>query len=96
MSFNCSSHRFPLSSGLAGPAIRVYGVVRLSPLDRLGQTTDPDLADMPFVMLTAKTSQQDKFSGLVLAEANAYLTKPAVPARLVATVQALLSQRPRG
>ena len=56
---------------------------------------DPNLVDMPILLLTARTSQQDKFSGLVLAEANAYLTKPTDPARLVATVEDLLGQRPR-
>lgn len=36
-----------------------------------------------------------KFSGLVLAEANAYLTKPADPALLVDTVEGLLRQARR-
>jgi DNA-binding response OmpR family regulator len=56
--------------------------------------TDPDLVDMPILMLTSKNSRQDKFSGLVLAEANAYLIKPTDPARLVATVEVLLRRKP--
>lgn len=55
---------------------------------------DPQTMKLPVLMLTAKTGEQDKFSGLVLAEANAYLTKPADPAEFVEAVKSLLRQYP--
>ncbi len=57
--------------------------------------TDPDLEGLLIVILTSKDSQGDKFFGLVLADANAYLTKPADPALLVDTVECLLRQSRR-
>lgn len=54
----------------------------------------PEMDELPVLMLTAKTGEQDKFNGLVLAEANAYMTKPADPAELVETVKTLLNRYP--
>ena len=51
-----------------------------------------ETADLPVVMLTASAGEQDRFTGLVLAEADAYLTKPASPAELVETVRSVLDR----
>ena len=53
-----------------------------------------ETADLPVVMLTASAGEQDRFTGLVLAEADAYLTKPASPAELVETVKSVLDRSP--
>lgn len=55
---------------------------------------EPEMMKLPILMLTAKTGEQDRFSGLVLAEANAYMTKPADPDEFVNTVKTLLRQYP--
>ena len=57
--------------------------------------TDLDASDMPVLMLTAKSSEQDRFSGMVLAYADAYLTKPADPLTLLATAESLIRRRRR-
>ena len=57
--------------------------------------TDLDSLNLPVLMLTVKSSEQDRFSGLVLADADAYLTKPADPVNLVATVEQLIRRRRR-
>ncbi len=49
----------------------------------------PELATLPVVMLTAKTSAADRFWG-ENAGADAYLTKPVDPIELVATLRRLL------
>jgi DNA-binding response OmpR family regulator len=49
---------------------------------------------LPVLMLTAKAGKQDKLTGLAMAEANVYLTKPTDPAKFVATVRALLNKYP--
>ena len=51
-----------------------------------------ETADLPVVMLTASAGEQDRFTGLVLAEADAYLTKPASPAELVETIRSVLDR----
>jgi two-component system catabolic regulation response regulator CreB len=57
--------------------------------------TDLDASDIPVLMLTAKSSEQDRFSGMVLADADAYLTKPADPLTLLATAESLIRRRRR-
>jgi len=48
-----------------------------------------EFADLPILMLTARTSTQDKVQGLTLG-ADDYLTKPFEPEELVARVHSLL------
>jgi response regulator RpfG family c-di-GMP phosphodiesterase len=48
-----------------------------------------DLADIPFIFLTAKTTQLDKVEGYEL-EVDDYITKPFEPTELLAKVKAIL------
>ena len=41
-------------------------------------------------MLTAKSTEGDRFNGLVLTDADAYMVKPADPDELVKTVEELI------
>jgi pilus assembly protein CpaE len=50
---------------------------------------NPQTAHMPVMMLTAKTQVEDKVAGFE-AGADDYLTKPVIPAELMARVKALL------
>lgn len=52
---------------------------------------DPDLADTPILMFTAKSQVDDKVAGYD-AGVDDYLTKPVHPAELVAHIKALLSR----
>lgn len=52
---------------------------------------DPETANIPILMFTAKTQVEDKVSGYE-AGADDYLTKPIHPAELTAHVRALLSR----
>jgi two-component system phosphate regulon response regulator PhoB len=54
--------------------------------------TDPELADLPIIMLTAKADEADKVHGLEVG-ADDYVTKPFSPRELVARVNALLRRR---
>lgn len=49
----------------------------------------PQTAQVPVIMLTAKSQVEDKVAGFQ-AGADDYLTKPVIPAELVARVKALL------
>ncbi len=49
----------------------------------------PQIAQIPVIMLTAKSQVEDKVAGFE-AGADDYLTKPVIPAELVARVRALL------
>ena len=51
-------------------------------------------SDVPVLMLTGETGEQDKVRGLI-GGADDYLTKPVAPAELVARVQALLRRTSR-
>jgi two-component system alkaline phosphatase synthesis response regulator PhoP len=51
--------------------------------------SDPDLAAMPIIMLTARIDDTDKIIGLELG-ADDYITKPFNPREVVARVRALL------
>ena len=50
---------------------------------------DPEFANIPIIMLTAKSSEIDKVVGLELG-ADDYITKPFSPRELVARVKAVL------
>ncbi len=50
---------------------------------------DPDLSDMPIIMLTAKGEEIDRILGLELG-ADDYITKPFSPREMVARVNAVL------
>ena len=52
--------------------------------------SDPALADMPVIMLTAKAQDADVFKGYQL-QADMYLTKPFNPSELIAFVKRILS-----
>ncbi len=55
---------------------------------------DPALADVPIIMLTARTEETDRIVGLELG-ADDYVTKPFSPREVVARVRAVL-RRTRG
>ena len=50
---------------------------------------DPQTAHIPVVLLTAKTSREDRMHGQKV-QADEYVTKPFSPQRLVTVVQSLL------
>jgi two-component system alkaline phosphatase synthesis response regulator PhoP len=57
---------------------------------------DPALADVPIIMLTARTEETDRLIGLELG-ADDYVTKPFSPREVVARVRAVLRRtRPDG
>jgi pilus assembly protein CpaE len=56
---------------------------------------DPETADVPILMFSAKTEVQDKVAGFE-AGADDYLTKPIHPQELVSRVEALLLRSTRG
>ena len=53
---------------------------------------DPVLGRMPLMMLSVNARPQDQVQGLREGEVNAYLTKPVVPAELLARLTALLGR----
>jgi len=57
--------------------------------------SDPETADLPILMFTAKTEVQDKVAGFE-AGADDFLTKPIHPQELVSRVEALLLRSSRG
>jgi two-component system alkaline phosphatase synthesis response regulator PhoP len=59
-----------------------------------GLRRDPALADVPIIMLTARTEEADRLIGLELG-ADDYVTKPFSPREVVARVRAVL-RRARG
>lgn len=56
--------------------------------------SDPQTADIPILMFTAKTQLDDKVTGFE-SGADDYLTKPTHPAELQAHVKALLARSSR-
>jgi CheY-like chemotaxis protein/MinD-like ATPase involved in chromosome partitioning or flagellar assembly len=56
---------------------------------------DPDTADIPIIMFTAKVLTNDKVAGFE-AGADDYLTKPIQPAELTARIKTLLARRSSG
>ena len=55
---------------------------------------DNDLSELPIIMLTAKSEEMDKVSGLD-AGADDYITKPFSPRELIARIRALLRRSHR-
>ena len=54
----------------------------------------PETEALPVVMLAALGSEQDKFNGLALSEANVYITKPADQDEFLESVKTLLREYP--
>jgi two-component system sensor histidine kinase/response regulator len=54
-----------------------------------------DVADIPFIFLTARSAREDKLSGLDLG-ADDYITKPYDPQELVARIKAVLRRKELG
>ena len=52
---------------------------------------NPDLRDIPVIMVTAKAQSIDKVLGLHIARVNDYITKPFGPQELVQSVKRVLS-----
>ena len=65
------------------PRMNGYDVVR-------AVREDPDLADVHLVLLTAKGQESDRETGLE-AGANAYLTKPFSPSRILEIAREITS-----
>jgi len=55
---------------------------------------EPDTAQLPILMLSAKAQQIDKDTGLKVG-ADDYLPKPAAPAEIINRVEALLAKKKR-
>ena len=53
---------------------------------------EPETAQLPLLILSAKAQEADKTTGLKLG-ADDYLTKPASPSEIVRRVQALLDRK---
>jgi CheY-like chemotaxis protein len=58
-------------------------------LNRLRQ--QPNTANLPFIFLSARTTQEDTRQGLMMG-ANGYLTKPFTAAQLLGTIRGYISQ----
>jgi DNA-binding response OmpR family regulator len=56
---------------------------------------DPDTADLPIIMVTARADEGERIAGLDLG-ADDYITKPFSPNEVVARVRALLRRSVRG
>ena len=54
--------------------------------------TDPRTRDIPIIMLTARTDERDKITGLE-SGADDYITKPFSPRELMARIRAVLRRR---
>ncbi|MCK4863608.1 MAG: response regulator [Dehalococcoidales bacterium] len=55
---------------------------------------EPDTAQLPILMFSAKAQEVDKDTGLKVG-ADDYLTKPAAPAEIISRVEALLAKKKR-
>jgi two-component system chemotaxis response regulator CheY len=55
--------------------------------------TDPELADLPIVVITTEGGEEDRRRALALG-ANAYITKPIKAPQVIATVKELLGLAP--
>jgi DNA-binding response OmpR family regulator len=51
---------------------------------------DPDLQDIPVIIITAKAQNIDKILGLHIAKVNDYITKPFSPGELLQSIEAVL------
>ena len=54
--------------------------------------SEPDTANLPILMFSAKAQEMDKNTGLLVG-ADDYLTKPASPTDIVSHVEALLAKK---
>ncbi len=53
---------------------------------------DPDLKDIPVIVVTAKAQSIDKVLGLHIAKVDDYVTKPFGPQELLKSVERVLNQ----
>lgn len=51
---------------------------------------NPETRLIPVLVLTAKSSEEDRFNGLVLTDADAYMVKPADADELIETIEGLI------
>ena len=56
---------------------------------------DPTLSRLPMLMLSVNSRPEDQVQGLREGEVNGYMTKPVVPAELLARLAVLLDRRGR-
>jgi two-component system, OmpR family, response regulator VicR len=54
---------------------------------------DKDMADIPIIIVTAKTQSVDKALGLHVAKVDDYITKPFGPQDIVDSVQRVLARK---
>lgn len=73
--------------------IMMPGVDGFELLRRMRADSNPRIADVPVIFLTAKTEELDKVLGFTLG-ADDYVTKPFKPRELVVRVRARLRRRP--
>jgi len=55
---------------------------------------DPDLADIPVIMVTARAQSIDKAMGLHAAKVADYITKPFGPDELISSIERVLNSAP--
>ena len=53
---------------------------------------DPELQDIPVIIITAKAQSIDKILGLHIAKVNDYITKPFGPSELLQSIETVLQQ----
>lgn len=58
--------------------------------------TNPDLTNIPVIVVTAKAQSIDKVLGLHIAKVNDYVTKPFGPQDLLSSVEKVLTQSSLG
>jgi DNA-binding response OmpR family regulator len=51
---------------------------------------DPEIRDIPVIIVTAKAQNIDKILGLHIAKVNDYITKPFGPSELLQSIQTVL------
>ncbi len=56
---------------------------------------DPELRDIPVIIVTAKAQSIDKVLGLHIAKVDAYVTKPFGPQELLASINKVLDLEPQ-
>jgi DNA-binding response OmpR family regulator len=57
---------------------------------------DPELQQIPVIVVTARASEIDRVFGLQIARVQGYITKPFGPQELVQSVQRVLQDRASG
>ena len=53
---------------------------------------DPEIRDIPVIIVTAKAQNIDKILGLHIAKVNDYITKPFGPSELLQSIQTVLGR----